>query len=166
MKIRMAETTGSQEVRKEILSHQQFLEKVLQMSSYQGVILIRDILKEKIQLGNITPDDAQWIKDNRGRLSTFKEWVITVAQVPRLRNLVKQGFLSPEEAVASLRAFENYFFEYGSEKSDGTRTHWGPNYATRHSIPAYIREHPDAFPPEIKKIIERVAKHPEELFLS
>ena len=160
----MNETPEIQEMKEPInLTHENFLRRISQASSFEGVNMVKKILEGKINLENITPNDGQRIRETRKSFSAFQAWCITVAQVPRLRELVKQGLLSPEEAVASLRAFENHFFR---SSSDGGKD-WGPNYATTRAIPDAVKKEALQFktwPEEIIRLVETVAYNPIALF--
>lgn len=150
------------------LSHKEFLEKILTQSSHENMMMIKDILVDgKTRVGNITPEDGRFIQDHILSFNTVARWCITVAQVPRLRELVEEGLLLPQEAVAVLRAFEDHFFRYIPLSPEEKPIDWGPNFATRRSIPAAIKGEEGrkwVLPEEIVKLVNTVANNPQALF--
>lgn len=153
----MGETDASKESLPPQYSFTEIIEMLFSLSSFKQMRMVVDCLEGRIGVRNITPEEGRKLKEIRNRLSVVNEWVITMLQIPRLRELVKQELLTPQEAVAAFRAFENYFFRYPQDGNDG-----GINYATTRSVPAIKNQF--KFDPDLVRLIETAQSHPEYFF--
>ncbi len=101
----MNESGKGVETTPERLSWDKLLTQLPGLSSVWSLRLGCGIVTGEISINPITPDDGQSIKNIRQRLTFAHMWAITVAQIPRLQEVVEKGLLMPEEAVAALREY-------------------------------------------------------------
>lgn len=95
----------------------QFIDEILAGSTDSNLLLGKAVVIGERRIAAMTPQDREWLKNNRAKFSTAGEFALICSQVPRLRRLVNKGLLYPEEAADALVGFENALFRQSPDDS-------------------------------------------------